>query len=56
MCTLLYMFLRILLRKEFLCMDILRILIIIGVLAFCWEWVLEFLGMVLIAIARLFGR
>lgn len=37
-------------------MDIVRVLIIIGVLLFCGDWVLEFLGMVLIAIARLFGR
>lgn len=37
-------------------MDILRVLIIIGVLLFCWDWVLEFLGMVLIAIARLLGK
>ena len=37
-------------------MDILRVLIIIGVLLFCWDWVLEFLRMVLIAIARLLGK
>lgn len=37
-------------------MDVLRVLIIIGILWYCRDWILGFFGMILISIMRLLGR